>query len=271
MKRFSNVIAVVGVFGILGSALAAVEVSPIGLQISQAGYGKNEYGGADLAPFNGQGKASTQIALMLKSDGRKFISLDEQKSKITTAKDDKGGNLLSGKTFMGKPFDFVFPKVSEDGKALLVTVRVPVVPKKGSSKISLKGELQVKTGGETELKKASNLELKNGVKFKIGKQGFTVKEVGKPKFGDAVFEFTLKSDKSFDEIQEFQLLDERGKKVDVKETGSSSSSGFGGRSGTYTKTFESEKKLGKVTVSAKVYTDFKAVKIPVDQVISIGL
>jgi len=252
-------------------ATATFEVSPMGIKVAKAGYGKNKYGGTEMAPFNGQGKPAAEIAFLVKSDDRKMIKLDEKKSSFAVVKDDQGGDLLTGKTFMGKSFDFVFPKVSEDGKALLASVRFPILPKKGSSKIEVQGEFVVITGSETQTLKAPDLELKNGVKFSLGDLAFVIKNVGESEFDKGSYEFTLETNQSLDRFKEYRFLDDSGEKIEVKNSGRSSMTGFGGGKGTFSASFKTKKKLEKVTIVADVYTDFKSEKIAVKQVVSLGL
>jgi len=248
---------------------AEVKVSAVGLQVTGKGYqaeGEDVHSG--LRPFNWT--EGTRLSLLFKSDGNNIISLDEDAAKITIFRDDKETNFLEIESrFSSKPYKFEFVTISSDGKALITTLATEGLPKKGAEKIIVEGEVTVKTGSKSKVKKSKKVPVKKGAKLVIGKHTFEIEEFGKPKWGDYPFEVTLKSKVDHRDFKGFIFWDEKGKKIEAKQNGSSSFGLFGKR--THTVSFQMKRKVKQLTLGLDVWTDAKDEKVPFKLELGAGL
>ena len=127
------------------------------------------------------------------------------------------------------------------------------------------------TGSKPEAVKSTPFVLKEGSKVSVGNIDLTIKEVGKPDFGDHALEVTVStSNNEIKTIADVKFLDENGGEVEVESTGSSSS-GFNGRYN-YQKSYGLSKNLDgkKVVLQFEVWTDLEEKVIPVDITASLG-
>ena len=252
-----------------GLLSAEVKVSAVGLQVTGKGYqveGEDAHSG--LRPFNWT--EGTRVSLLFESDGNNIISLDEDAAKITLFSDDKETNFLEVESrFSGRAYNFEFMTISSDGKALITTLATEGLPKKGAGKIMVEGEVTVKTGSKSKVEKSKKVPVKKGAKVVIGEHTFEIEEFGKPKWGDYPFEIKLKSKVNHKDFKGFIFWDEKGKKVESKQNGSSSFGLFGKR--TYTVNFQMKRKVKQLTLGLDSWTDAKNEKVPFKLELGAGL
>lgn len=255
----------------LGVVSAQLEVSVAGLQVVGEGYapkGDDKKMGQELRAFNWN--AGTKIALLVKSKGKTIIGMDEDGSKVTVFSDDKGTDFTKVKRrFSRKSVGFGFPRLSEDGMALMAEVESSGIPQKGAQSVLLKGELLVSVASKSKLSKSKVTELKKGVKLTVGKQSFEVTEAGKPDWGDDPWSVELKSNVSYKDFKAFKFYDAKGEEIKADRKGSGSMGMFGKR--TYTVTFNLARKVDKIVLGLDGWTDLEVVKVPFDFTVEAGL
>lgn len=252
-------------------ASAQVDLSVIGLQVVGDGYspaGGDRKMNQELRAFNWS--KGTKVALLLKSQGKAIVALDEDGSKISVFGDDQGTDFTKMKGKFGREgVGFGFPRVSEDGKALLAEVATSGIPKKGSKVVVLKGELLVSVASKSALKKSEVVELKKGAELTVGKYTFKVEKVGKPDWGDAALAISLKSPVDHKEFKGIVFYDAEGKEIESEQAGSGSMGMFGKR--TYTVSFNFMKKIDKIIMGVEQWTDLEVIKVPIDLKVGAGL
>jgi len=127
----------------------------------------------------------------------------------------------------------------------------------------------VKTGSESKVTKSKKVPVKKGAKFVVGEHTFEIANFGKPKWGDDPFEIELKSKVDHKDFKEFIFLDEKGKKIESKESGWSSGGMFGKRS--YKVTFKMKRKPKQLVLGLDSWTDAKDEKVPFKVELGAGL
>ncbi|HRX86935.1 MAG TPA: DUF1573 domain-containing protein, partial [Phycisphaerae bacterium] len=164
----------------IGAARAAdanVQVAPCGLRVVGEGYG----GDNGLRPFNWA--PGVTVALMVTAPDGGLIELDDDACKMEKLVDDKGTNLLVDPQYSRAGISGM-ADVSDDGKALLAEINGGGVPVKGASSIHAVGAIAVRCAKEKKSHKAENVAVKADEKAAAGPVTFTLKEVGKPDWGD---------------------------------------------------------------------------------------
>ena len=247
-------------------ALPAQSAEPtiecIGLQVSHI---SKEMEFSQLNPFSG-GKAGTTVALMIRSQDNKIIEIDLDKSKLEAFIDSTRKSLLSGKGSQGgfgdKDGFGPFPKTADDGKVGLVTVRASSVPSKGATKIGVKGTIVAQFGSKTKKLKSDPIELSKGTKVALGGIDFSIKNVGKPSFGNDAQEVTLSTTNSqITTLAGVQFYDGNGKLIESR-SGSSGRFGFAGNN-TYSQSYLLKTAIqGKATIEFETWTDLEEKEIP---------
>lgn len=262
-----NIVAVLSL--VSGVALAEIKVDVVGVQVTGKGYvaeGQNDVHA--LKPFNWH--AGTRVGLMVTTDGKTMIGVDEDKSKVTAFTDDLETNFLESKGRFGrKGAKFDRPDLGKDRKGLVIHVESPGLPKKGAKTFTLKGEIVVLVGGESKLVKSKAAELKKGSKLVVGEHTFEIIGSGKPDWGDDPLEIELQSSVSHEDFKAFEFYDAEGKKIESERGGSSSMTNFGKR--TCTVTFRLKKKVDQVILGLDMWTDLEEVKVPLDLTFGVGL
>ncbi len=244
-------------------SFAEVTVKVAGIQVIRETYGKSEYG-AELSPLSGQ--VGSEIGLLILSEKGGIIGLDERKSSLSVFSDDQGGNLQPEKKFFGP---FSFPKASQDGKALSVGIKTDKTPKAGAQKMKVKGELMVKIGTEKKTHQGEVFDLSKESEQNVGGLKIKVSKLEKANFGNAGFEFEIKSKGDLSQIASIQFSDAQGKKIETDKNGSSS---FGdGKMTQWTRSYRLKKKEEKVRLEIELWDNLKTVSVPLDLEFGIGL
>ncbi len=255
--------------GILSAAGVSVQVR--GLRIVGPGMGKDNQ---ELRPFNWT--EGTDLAVLVVKPGGGLISFDDDKSTLKAFIDNKGTNLLEKKkSGSGSSFSFGragfehSPSFSKDRTACLIEIQGKRVPAKGATAIMATGTLVFNCGSKTKTFTQKDLSFKKGTKVKAGPVQFTIKEVGKPQWGDAAMAVTFEAKQDISAIKEISFLDAQGKKIPA-ERGGSSTTRFGG-SVTIEKAYNFKTKREGATVVITCWTDMKAVSVPFKIQTSVGL
>lgn len=252
-----------------GVACGEMKVEVNGVRVVGKGYSsKKDAMNGELRAFNWS--AGTSVALLVKSDGAKIVSLNEKKSKITVFSDDQGTDFMKVKSrFSNNPYKFEWSKVSEDGVALGTTIASDGLPAKGAKSLIIKGELVVATGSKFEEKKSEKVKPEDGGVVEVGGFSFKISNAGDPEWGEMKFQVTLSTSTDLDAIQGFVFYDQDGKKLESEDSGSGTSS-FGSKT-TYSKTFQFKDKPAHLVMGLNLWTDLEVVTVPIDLNVGAGL
>jgi hypothetical protein len=239
---------------------AKTKVEVAGVKIIHKSYGDGFNG---LRPLNDS--VGTKVALFIKTPGNALNFLPK-KSTIHAFADDKGNSLMKDKSFF-QGFGS-WPKVSKDGKVVLITLQGSKAPTAGTKNIIVKADLVIVSGSKTKLIKSEKTKIAKDVVVKVGDYEYKLTQFGKPNWGKEPFHVVLQSHKNSPEIASVTFLTADGKAVKTKPNGKSISSGGG--SITINETFNLGQKLEECIVQLKVYTDMKVHTIPVDMKIGLA-
>jgi hypothetical protein len=227
-----------------------------GVQFVARSYGA---GNDTLRPFQ-LFDDGVKVAILVKSEAGGITALDLKKgSTIETFTDDKGTKLFKPSTF--KNGFGSFPKISNDGKAAIVTVEGTEVPAAGASIVQLKGKVGVTMATKKETVKGGKVAADG--KLACGSLSLTVKRLDKSGSDMSV---ELETSESTEQIAEMRWLDAAGKVLEAKRE-STSQMGFGGKV-TYSESWNV--KGSPATVEFVRWTDLKAVSVPFSLEIAVG-
>lgn len=133
--------------------------------------------------------AGLAVVLLIRNEQGPFVSFDSESSKIVACTDDQGGDLLSSALSVRdeRPEFGSFPKVTADGTAASIEVRLPALPKPGATQVHLETMLTFKVGGPISEHHAP-LPLEVGAQFTCGPYTFEVSNVSD---GDSTLDVTI--------------------------------------------------------------------------------
>lgn len=226
--------------------------------------------GDEMRAFNWS--PGTTVALVVRKASGGIIEVSADNSKLTLCKDDKGTDLLKAPAvskFERSGFG-AFPKVSADGKALMVEAAVQAMPARGATQLQLAGEIAMQVATQKKDFPAS-VTIKDGEKIVAGALTLTIGKTGAPDWGGEDFKFAvrLKATQALSSVASIKFFDEQGKEIESK-LGSRSSFGFGSQMNVEQEyLFKAPVTKAKVVVSC--WTDMQMVKVPVNLKAGIGL
>jgi hypothetical protein len=125
-----------------------------------------------------------KLTLLVTSSAPGLLALDAKASRIDTFADDKGTDLLQGRSI---PFGPLFSKgepvstqISPDRTRALIEVGGGHnVPAKGAAQLRIKGTLAFRWGPDAKVYRAENIELKEGMEIPVGKSMLKVSTVSR--------------------------------------------------------------------------------------------
>lgn len=201
------------------SLAQSTSLEVLGVQVTNKGYGKGFADGfSDLRAFNSE--KATRVALLIKSSSGGIIAFDKKKSHLTSFTDSQGNSLLDPKNFQDGLN--AFPKISKDGKALLVEIQGSKTPATGSNSIRASGKFEIISATQKQTYKTELIELKEGQVLKAGPIPFTIGSAEKPKWGDAELQVKLKTSQDLTNLATVEFFNSQGEKLESSKGGSSS-------------------------------------------------
>ncbi len=240
-----------------------MKVSVRGIRVIGPAYGDEQN---ELTAFNWQ--TGTAVALLVERPGAGLISFDDDASKLESFTDDQGDTLIKDEGFNRGGFS-PFANFSKDGKAAMIEVSGGGVPGEKARGVQLKGKLVFKVGSTKKTDAQKGVKLEKGSKITAGPVPFTIESAGKPDFGDAELQITLKTDKDTDTIAGIRFLAADGGEIESSEAGGSRM-GFGGKV-EIEKNYTLAKKVDAVTVEITHWTDMKTLEVPIDVKTGVGM
>jgi hypothetical protein len=218
----------------------------------------------------------TSISLLIIAPQGGLLEIDRKASEVTAFKDDKGKDLSKPEDEKTQRFNkkvefSMSPTISKDGKVCVTEVKTPGVPSKGATSMTLTGKLTLVTASKKQDFTAASVALAAGTEIKAGDIPFTVKEVGKPKWGSNEYPWsvTLQAKQDLTTVADIAFYDAAGKKVESSRSSSSTMS-FGSNV-TITRTYRLKAKLDTAKVVVSYWMDMRKVTIPVNLQVGLGM
>ena len=209
-RSLSTVAALVGLAGMAWAAppAAGPRVSVAGLRVVGVGYGEE---GREAQAFNES--SGVGLALVVQSAGTSgIIAFDDDASALEELTDSTGKNLLDDASI------WPFPKLTKDGKAVIVEMKARGVPAAGATEIHARGKLALTTATGSKPVKVPNVALANDKTFKLGTGVVTLSEVEATEGQTTV---TFKGPlQVFAAIRGMKFLDAKGQPIETSSGGS---------------------------------------------------
>jgi len=271
VKKLIVVVAAVGLLALLALPLALgagakedVTVRVVGIQVAGEGYGDD----FQMQPFNSPG---VSLVVLIETKGAKqIVKLDTDNSEITSFKDNKGTDLLkepAGKQGKFYRSTFGWPRVSKDGKAVLVEVTGKSRPAKGSTSVKADVKAHLLMASEKKTERAKGVALKAGTEVKAGPAPLTVDKV-QPGGGGKTTEVTLKSNEVFDHLIEVRFY-KGAELVKSRRAGTMTTTMF--KKKTVHATYSVKEKLDVVDIEVEYWADLATKVVPVKVEAGLGL
>jgi hypothetical protein len=233
-------------------AAAAPTVSVAAVRIVAAGYGEED---REVQPFNE--RAGVGLALLVTAPGGGLIAFDEDASALGEISDSEGKSLLDDASI------WPFPKLSKDGKYLVIEMRSGGVPTVGSTHVAAKGTLSVTTATGSKPVKVLKVPLENAKTFKLGTGVITVEDVDTSTEGKT--SFTLKSTLPvMGAIRDVKFLDAKNQPIEA------SNNGNGRMNDVAYKSFSLDTQAKTVTLEIDAWQGLKQRAIPFDVKATLG-
>lgn len=261
-----------GAIGLLlaSDARAAGEVdSPPPITVETCGLrvvAPTSEGAGDLRAFNQF--AGTTVALQVVRPSGGLISFDRDASRLEIFADDRGTNLLVKKGFMSPGFG-AWTRISDDGRVAMLEVNGGALPSSGARQIDIKGNLVFKVATEKKTFQQKKVSLTAGTKIQAGPIAFTIKEVGKPGWGDEPVQITLEAKQEVDSLFSVRFLDDAGREIKSAAASSSRMKMF--NSVVVEKSYRLAEKVDSLTIELTYWMDMQTVELPLDLSASVGL
>lgn len=265
MKRFAWTLAVCGWAAAAAAAqpakkpaarkpaakAAAPTVTVAGIRVVGQGYGED---GREAQPFNESPGVGLALAILAKDGG--IIAFDDDASALGEVTDSEGNSLLDNASI------WPFPKLTADGKALIVEMKTQGVPAVGSTHVTAKGTVSVTTATGSKPVKVPNVKIANEHTFKVGAGVVTVEDVTA---GEESASLTFKGPLAvLGSIRGWKFLDAKGAVIE------SSDQGYGRSNDVAFKSFSLTTAAKTVTLELDVWQGLQQVAIPFEVKAGIG-
>lgn len=218
------------------------------------------------------GQEGLEIRMATQLKGKSVLSVDKEKSAVTSFTDDTGADLSGGLKkgngmFFWAQLQSGFgndkPKDIADLK-----IRCGTLPKPGAGKVHLQAKLGLVTAAGTK-SETVKVACKKDTEFTVGPYQFKIIEAKPPKWGKAKMVLRLESKKSLVGIAKIEMVDGNGKAVKTENAGSGSMS-FAGKT-TYTKGVGLPVVADEATLKFTLHQQMETVVLPIDMKIGLGL
>jgi hypothetical protein len=231
----------------------APTVSVAGVRVVGVGYGED---GREAQAFNES--SGVGLALVVQTTGAGgIIAFDNDTSSLDELADSTGKNLLDEASI------WPFPKLTKDGKAVIVEMKARGVPAAGATEVHAKGKLSLTTATGSKPVKVPNVALANDKTFKLGTGTITLSEV---EASDGKTSVTFKGPLAvFAAIRGMKFLDAKGQPIE------SSSAGSGRMNDVAMASYRLTTAAKAVTLEIDQWQGMKPVVVPFDVKAGLGL
>jgi hypothetical protein len=230
---------------------AAPTVSVAGIRVVGQGYGED---GREAQPFNESPGVGLALAVEAKNGG--IIAFDDDASALGEISDSEGNSLLDSASI------WPFPKITKDGKALIVEMKTQGVPAVGATHVTAKGTISVTTATGSKAVKVPSVKIANEATFKLGAGVVTVEDVSADETATSL---TFKGPLSvMGSIRGWKFLDAKGVEIESSDRGYGRSNDVAFKSVSITTTAKA------VTLELDVWQGLKQAAIPFEVKAGLG-
>lgn len=189
---------------------AAPTVSVAGIRVVGQGYGED---GREAQPFNESPGVGLALVVQAKDGG--IIAFDADATALGEISDSEGNSLLDNASI------WPFPKLTKDGKAVIIEMKTQGVPAVGSTHVTAKGTITVTTASGSKAVKVPNVKLANEATFKLGTGIITIEDVSTD---DTSTSLSFKGTQAvMGSIRAWKFLDAKGVAIESSDRGYSRS------------------------------------------------
>jgi hypothetical protein len=230
---------------------AAPTVSVAGIRVVGQGFGED---GREAQPFNESPGVGLALVVQAKDGG--IIAFDEDASARGEINDSEGNSLLDNASI------WPFPKLTKDGKAVVIEMKTQGVPAPSSTFVTAKGTITVTTATGSKPVKVPSVKLANEATFKLGAGVITIEDVSTEETSTSL---TFKGPLPvLGSIRGWKFLDAKGAEIE------SSDRGYGRSNDTAFKSFSVTTAAKVVTLELDVWQGLKQSAIPFDVKAGLG-
>lgn len=230
---------------------AAPTVGVAGIRVVGQGFGED---GREAQPFNESPGVGLALAVQAKDGG--IIAFDDDASALGEMTDSEGNSLLDNASI------WPFPKITKDGKVLIVEMKSQGVPAVGATHVTAKGTISVTTATGSKPVKVPNVRLENAQTFKLGAGVVTIEDVSAE---EGATSFTMKGPLPLmGSIRSVKFLDAKGAEIE------SSDGGYGRSNDVAFKSVRVTSTAKTVTLEMDVWQGLKQTAIPFDVKAGLG-
>ena len=230
---------------------AAPTVSVAGIRVVGQGYGED---GREAQPFNES--PGVGLALVVQSKDGGIIAFDSDATALGEISDSEGNSLLDNASI------WPFPKLTKDGKAVVIEMKTNGVPAVGATFVTAKGTITVTTATGSKATKVPNVKLANDATFKLGTAVITIEDVSTD---DTSTSLSFKgSQTAMGAIRGWKFLDAKGVEIE------SSDRGYSRSNDTVYKPFGLTTTAKVITLELDVWQGLKQAAVPFDVKAGLG-
>jgi len=230
---------------------AAPTVSVAAIRVVGQGYGED---GREAQPFNESPGVGLALVVQAKDGG--IIAFDDDASALGEINDSEGNSLLDNASI------WPFPKLTKDGKAVVIEMKTQGVPAVGSTHVTAKGTITITIATGSKPVKVPGVKLADGTIFKVGTNLINIEDVTTD--GDST-SLTLKSTTTvMGSIKGWKFLDAKGAEIELSDRGYSRSNEDASKSISLKTTAKT------VTLVVDVWQGLKQAAIPFDVKAGLG-
>lgn len=230
---------------------AAPTVSVAGIRVVGQGFGED---GREAQPFNESPGVGLALVVQAKDGG--IIAFDSDATALGEISDSEGNSLLDNASI------WPFPKLTKDGRAVVIEMKTQGVPAVGATHLTAKGTITVTTATGSKAVKVANVKLANEATFKLGSGVITIEDVSTDETSTSL---TFKGTQPvMGSIRGWKFLDAKGAAIE------SSDRGYSRSNETVYKPFGLTTTAKAVTLELDVWQGLKQAAIPFDVKAGLG-
>lgn len=212
--------------------------------------------------------AGTTISLLVQRPEGGMIAVDADATELKRVADDLGTDLLAGEDDFSRNGVGSFSTFNDDGTAVLLEINATRRPRAGAKSVRVVGTLAMMCASKKKTVTHSNVPLTEGAEIELGDVTFTIEDIGKPDWGDAVVELTIATSQDLGALNDITFYDSDGELIESRVIGTSSWSGRDGGENRWTLTLD--KKSDPMRVDGTFWLDMNTVRVPLDLDVSVG-
>lgn len=242
-----------------------VTVRPVGVQVSGGPDVTNE--NYQMRPFNTSGMA---VAILVESRNKTIVEVDREKSKLTSLTDNKGTNLLPfSESARRYGTSSTYPRMSKDGKSVMLQLHGGTVPAKGATSVKAEGVIYLTLASKQAKSRQKDVPLQLDAQVTVGPVPLTITGLSRPSHDQKGIHITFTADQSLAAIKAIRFFDAEGKEVTSRSSGSSNYTS-GGRK-IVQRTYSLSRKPDKMDVEIEHWQDVEQRELHYSVTVGLGL